>query len=181
MSEQQGRNKTQMMVHSAAAAALGAILSLIIVYRMPQGGSICLGAFVPVWIISFQYGPRAGMISGAGLGVINFLQNPMIYHPVQPLIDYILAWSCLGLAGFFPQQMIFGAVISGLCQIGCYIISGAVFFGATLGASDFVSALSPSAIYNLSYGIPNLVVAIVIFHGIRVKAPHLLQRGFSVD
>jgi thiamine transporter len=170
-------NRTQSMVHSGVASALGAILSLIIVYRMPQGGSICLGAFVPVWVIAFRYGVRAGMLCGGVLGIINFLQNPSAIHPLQPVIDYFIAWACLGFAGFFPQHMVFGAVLSGLCQICCYIISGALFFAATLGATDTLSAFYLSAVYNLSFGIPNLIVAVSIMQGINAKAPHLFQRS----
>lgn len=170
-------NRTQAMVHSGVASALGAILSLIIVYRMPQGGSICLGAFVPVWVIAFRYGVRAGMLSGCVLGIINFLQNPTAIHPLQPILDYFIAWGCLGLAGFFPQYMLVGAIVSGLSQICCYILSGALFFATTLGATCFTSALLPSAIYNLSFGIPNLIVAIVIMQGIKAKAPHLFKRS----
>ncbi len=169
------KNRTQMIVHSAAAAALGAVLSLIIIYRMPQGGSICLGAFVPVWLIAFRYGPWAGMSCGAALGALNFLQNPIVYHPLQPVVDYLLAWSCLGLAGYFPEHQLSGIVISGFCQLVCYILSGACFFSATLGATDVCSALYPSLIYNVSYGIPNLVVAIVLFQVLRVKSPHLFK------
>ena len=176
-SPEDSKNRTQAMVHSGVASALGAILSLIIVYRMPQGGSICLGAFVPVWVIAFRYGVRAGMLSGAVLGIINFLQNPSMIHPLQPVLDYFIAWACLGLAGFFPDRMLTGAVISGFCQICCYILSGALFFSATLGATGFTSSLVPSAIYNLSYGIPNLIVALVILRAMQAKAPQLFRRS----
>jgi len=179
------------------ASALGAVLSLIAIPIMPQGGSICLGAFVPVWVIAFRYGVRQGVFCGAVLGAINFIQKPIVVHPFQPVLDYLIAFGCLGLAALFLKKtqqkmvkdnsiikrdesdrfrMVSGAVFSGFLQILCYIASGALFFSSTLGATNTLSAFYLSAVYNLSFGVPNLIVAVFILLGIHLKNPTLFDR-----
>jgi len=159
-------------VEGALAVALGAVLGSLVVFRMPQGGSVSLGCVVPVWIVALRHGPWAGMLAGLGLGALNFLLNPQVFHPLQPFLDYGLGFACLGLAGLFRHRPMLGATMSGWGKIGCHVVSGRLFF-ASYAAGYGDSPWRYSLGYNLAVGLPDLVVALVLIATLLLRAPHL--------
>ena len=165
------RSRVVAMVEGAVAAALGAILSMIILYRLPQGGSVTLAAVVPIWVVALRRGPFVGALAGVALGLINFLQNPQAIHPLQPIVDYPLAFGLLGLAGIRQENPIFGAITAVMAKFSCHVLSGVLFFGIYVPAGQ--NPLHYSLVYNLSVVLPDLVVALVVFSVLRVRAPHL--------
>ena len=86
------------MAEAGVAAALAAVLSLIRLYRLPQGGSITLET-IPVLYIALHRGMRMGMLTGLILGFVKLLFGVTIVHPIQLILDYPLAFSLLGCAG----------------------------------------------------------------------------------
>ena len=167
------RSRVVSMVEGAVAAALGAILSMIILYRMPQGGSVSLAAVVPIWVVALRRGPFVGAMAGVALGLINFLQNPQAIHPLQPVLDYPLAFGLLGLAGVRKENPIFGAITAVMAKFSCHVVSGVLFFGIYVPAGQ--NPLHYSLLYNLSVVLPDLVVALVVFSVLRNRAPHLFK------
>ena len=166
------------MVEGAVAAALASILSLIVLYRLPQGGSVTLASVVPIWIVSLRRGALIGAVSGLTLGVLNFLQNPQVIHPVQPFLDYPLAFACLGIAGLFPSRPITGAILSVCARFGCHFLSGVIFFSSYADAAE-KGAVIYSFIYNLSSVLPDLVLALLLYSLLQRRAPHLFGMGSS--
>ncbi|NLE06427.1 MAG: energy-coupled thiamine transporter ThiT, partial [Crenarchaeota archaeon] len=83
---------------------------------------------------------------------------PYAYHPIQVLLDYPLAFGCLGFAGFFKKWPAIGATIAIAGRFMMHFISGVVWFGPM-----FVPELNPyiySAGYNASYLIPEIAISI---------------------
>src|SRR5687767_669825 len=91
-------DRTEKMVACALAIALSVVLHLVRVFELPQGGSITLGSAVPIWIVARRYGLGAGLTAGAGTGLLLLLLQGKVYHPVQALLDYPIAYATLGLA-----------------------------------------------------------------------------------
>jgi len=87
---------TQMIVHIGLMLALTVILHNFRLYHMPQGGSVTLGAMIPLLLIAFRYGPVGGYLGGFVYGLINLIQDPYILHPIQVLFDYPLPYMALG-------------------------------------------------------------------------------------
>jgi len=161
------------MVEGAAAAALSILLCSLIVFRMPQGGSVSLAGVVPLWVVALRRGPLTGCCAGAAVGLLNFLQNPQVVHPLQPVVDYGLAFGCLGLVGFWPRRPVGAVVVASLAKYSCHVLSGVLFFSSyALGSGR--STLVYSLVYNLSYTLPDLVVAVVVFTALQRRAPRLL-------
>ena len=71
---------------------------------MPQGGSFGL-EMLPILFIAVRRGVLPGLVAGALFGLLQLAGvagTPYIYHPVQALLDYPLAFGALGLAGLVP-------------------------------------------------------------------------------
>ncbi|AJQ25516.1 energy-coupled thiamine transporter ThiT [Pelosinus fermentans] len=166
---------TSMMVHIGLMLALTVILHTFRLYHMPQGGSVTLGAMIPLLLIAFRYGPAVGYLSGFTYGLLNLLQDPYILHPVQVLFDYPLPYMALGLAGYFKERMLLGAIV-GICgRFICHFISGVVFFAsyAPAGTSPYWYSL----VFNAIYLLPELMICLLMLRVLPVKRLLLQMRN----
>lgn len=78
---------THALVSVSLLVAMAAILHQIILFHMPQGGSVTAGCMVPLLLVSYRYGVRTGVLAGILYGIINFIQEPFVVHPVQVLFE----------------------------------------------------------------------------------------------
>lgn len=164
------------LTEGAMAAALGALLGSLVLYRLPQGGSVSLGGVLPVLVVALRRGPRVGFLAGAALGVLNFLVSPSaVVHPVQPVLDYPVAFAVLGLAGFLPGRPVTGAVLGGLGKLSCHVVTGALFFSSYAGDTG-LSPWTYSMAYNTSVVVPDLVVATGLIALLVRKMPQVVAR-----
>lgn len=151
----------QIIARIGIALSLSVILSFIKIYHFPQGGSITLGRFVPIYIIAFMYGPEIGLFTGLISGILDFILGPYIYSPIQVFFDYPLAFMMLGLAGFFPNKKTIGVIVGTLGRMTCSVISGVAFFGsyAPEGMNPIVYSL---AVNVPVIGIEGLICLVII-------------------
>lgn len=161
------RLNTRMIVHIGLMLALTVILHTFRLYHMPQGGSVTLGGMIPLLLIAFRYGPAVGYLSGFSYGLINLIQDPFILHPIQVLFDYPLPYMAIGLAGYFKDRILIGAIV-GICgRFICHFISGSVFF-----ASYAPVDMSPywySFVFNATYLIPEMIICLIILRTMPVN------------
>jgi thiamine transporter len=153
---------TRVLTEAALAIALAFVLGLIKVFKMPYGGSISL-EMVPLILLALRQGPWVGVVSGVVYGVLNLISDPAVFHPIQVVLDYPLAFGALGLAGFFRPTVrgaIIGATVAVLARFLCHFLSGVVFFAsyAPEGWNPYVY----SAAYNAAYLVPSLAIALVV-------------------
>ena len=120
----------QILARIGIALALATILKMLRLYHFPQGGSITLGSMVPILIIAFIYGPQIGCLTGFLYGLITFIMDPYILHPIQVLFDYPFPFMALGLAGFFSKKKWLGISVAVFIRFICHFISGIAFFGS---------------------------------------------------
>ena len=95
--------QTRILTEVIAAVALSGVLHLITLYQFPQGGRITAAAMVPVLFVALRRGPKIGILAGIAFGLVVLIEEPFIFHPLQVLFDYPLAYGALGLAGFFRR------------------------------------------------------------------------------
>lgn len=162
--------KTRQITEIAMAVALAAVCSFIKVWEMPQGGSIAL-TMIPILLISFRCGAGAGIVAGAIYGALSAMLSGVIYHPMSILLDYVLAFGLLGLAGFFKKNVpgvIIGSCVGVLGRFLSSLISGAVLFAsyAPEGQNPWVYSL----IYQATYMIPELIISVCVLLLIYAKA-----------
>jgi len=152
--------QTRILTEVIAAVALSGVLHLITLYQFPQGGRITAAAMVPVLFVALRRGPKIGILAGIAFGLVVLIEEPFIFHPLQVLFDYPLAYGALGLAGFFRRFPLGGVVVGIAGRFVCHFTSGLVFF-ATYAPAGMSPALY-SALYNGSYLVPELVVSSIV-------------------
>jgi thiamine transporter len=168
--------KTKKLTEIAVTIALAVICSFIKAWEMPQGGSVAL-TMVPLLFISQKRGFVVGCITGAIYGVLSAIIAGIIYHPASFLLDYVLAFGAMGLAGLFKSNNIKNITLGTICAVaGRFIvslISGAVLFGeyAPQGQNSWVYSL----IYQASYLIPELIIVTLILIFLYLKAHRLYE------
>lgn len=153
--------KTRRLVESGLMIALSTILSMLKILNLPWGGSITLCSMLPIILLSYRYGVKWGTFSalvyaalqgmlsavdgtftmvalGAESGVYSsgIFQCPYWVAVVGILLlDYIIAFTVLGLGGLFrgganaPASLVKGVIVAGLARYVVHIFSGFIFFG----------------------------------------------------
>ena len=143
--------KTKMLVEGGLVIAMAQILSMYVIYQMPQGGAVKAANLVPLLIYAYRWGGRAGMLTGVAYGIVHFLVGfKFSIHYMSIILDYILAYGAIGMAGFFggsgTVKAFFGAIDAILTRFAISAISGVVVFGS----------------YNATYMLPDMVINLVV-------------------
>lgn len=163
----QVRLSVSMTASSGLMLAMAVILTAFPFYRMPNGGSVTLGGMLPLFFISFAYGPEVGMLAGFAYSLMNLVMAPYILHPVQVLFDYPLPFMALGLAGCFPRHHMAGITAAVAVRLFFHFLSGVVFFGSYAPAGTSIYLYS--FLTNLTYLLPNLVICLVFYRLLPVE------------
>ena len=127
------RNKNvKYLVLCAVLIALSIGLNEVKLLHLPYGGSITLLSMLAATLAGYFCGPKWGLISGLALGLLNLIVGGYVIPPVQLLLDYILAFTALGLSGFFSESkngLYIGYAVSVVARFICSFLSGWIFFG----------------------------------------------------
>ena len=158
---------TKMLINISLMLAMSTILSYLRIYHFPQGGSVTLGAMIPLLLISFRYGTGVGTLAGFVTGLINLIQDPFILHPIQVLFDYPLPFMAMGLAGIFSEKFFLSTVLAFVGRFLCHFISGVVFFASY--APEGISPVLYSITANATYLVPELLISLAILKFLPVK------------
>ncbi|MDO5725790.1 MAG: energy-coupled thiamine transporter ThiT [Tissierellia bacterium] len=163
----QTKNNTKMLAVGGIMIALSMVLSFIKIYRMPQGGSVTAASMVPVIMFSLVYGAKPGLFAALIYGVLKFISGGGIsIHPMSILLDYILAFGSLGLAGIVTRgeksltKAIIGTILAVFMRFLFLYIAGVIVWGSY--APEGIPAWLHSLTYNASYMIPELIVTLVV-------------------
>ncbi len=156
---------SRTLVMIAMFAAIAFVLNSIKLFTMPYGGSVSLCSMMPVMLLAVLLGNRAGLLCGLTLGVLSMINGVYIVHPVQFLLDYLLPYTLLGVAGFFGYRskgrVFLGALIAVLLSVSCNILSGAIYFGSY--APEGMNPWIYSIVYNLmSNGVEGVLSMVVL-------------------
>jgi thiamine transporter len=154
--------QTKIIAEIVVVVALSYALNLIVLFRMPQGGSVTVVSMVPILWLALRRGTKIGVLAGVIFGLVDMMPQPFVVHPVQFLLDYPLAFGSLGLAGLFQKHPIAGVVTGIFGRFVCHFVSGVVFFAMYTPAG--MNPVIYSAIYNGSYLVVELVFSIVIMY-----------------
>ena len=158
--QKQGKTDVRALTYGALCMAMSFVLSYIKLYSMPLGGSVTLASMLPLFWYSNKFGLRNGFIAGAAYGLLQLIQKPEIYHWVQVLLDYPLAFMMLGLAGSVKNLQL-GSVIGVAGRWICHILSGAIFFAEWV-PEGWSNAWVYSAAYNGAYLLVDLIICLVL-------------------
>ena len=195
-----------MMVESAFLLTLGVVLeffSKMFIPEMPFGGQITLVNMLPVVLISYRYGLKWGTFSAfvysmlqmaMGLNTVTaafqpgyFGDDTMIVNAiVMVVLDYLVAYTVLGLGGIFRNKiknaglsLMLGSIVALSCRYIAHILSGYILFsgwaewfftqeGFPAWGAALVEAVEPgvlgftySLVYNGMYMIPEIILTAI--------------------
>lgn len=169
-------NKIRGISEISMAAALSVLLSFIVLFKMPQGGSVSL-SMIPIIIVAYRRGGASGMITGAVYGILAVFIDGVIIHPASIILDYVLAFSLVGICGFFNKSVL--GIICGIFTgiLGRFLsslISGGILFAnfAPAGQNPWVY----SAIYQITYLFPEFIICTVIAVILYIKSPKIYYK-----
>lgn len=164
----------KMLTEAGVMIALAFILGKIRLFEMPQGGAITVGQMIPLIIFSMRYGLLPGLFVCGLFGVVEMIFDWAIFHPIQALLDYPIAYMSLGLCGIFSNQfkktgsikpVICGTFLGVFVRFLCHVLSGVIFFSsyAPEGQNPIIYSLT----YNGSYLFVESMLSIFIIFLLR--------------
>lgn len=147
------KKSTLRLVESALLLAIAAVLELvskIIGLELPFGGTITIASMFPVVLIAYRYGVKWGLLSGFTYSLIQMLMGMKVVSAMflpgddqmavwqaicVCLLDYVLAYTVLGLGGIFrgklkkpALELALGVIVALLIRYIVHIVSGAIFY-----------------------------------------------------
>lgn len=177
--------RTMKLVLAGVMIAMATALSFIKVFELPQGGSITACSMLPVMFFAYKCGTKWGLAAGFTHSVLQLLFGMSALKGISGgavvgsiLLDYILAFTVLGLAGIFRGKIknngiafTLGVIVSGLLRYLCSFLSGWILWGAYAdanfspmlgGMSGNTLAAFYSLLYNGSYMIPEIIITAIV-------------------
>ena len=163
------RMKLRALTEGAVLVALAQILGYIKLYELPNGGSVCL-SMLPIFVYCARWGFGKGLLASFAFSLLQLLLDGAYAWGWQSmLLDYLVAFTPLGLAGLFKGKkwgIFVGTVVGCLGRFVVHYISGVTIY-KILAPTEFMkwTFTSPSAyslVYNGSYMLPNTIIALVI-------------------
>ena len=152
---------TKAIAYAALSVALSFVLSCIRLFRMPNSGSVTPASMLPIMLFSAAFGIGPGLLTGMAYGILQCIQGGGIAAAggfAQFALDYLLAFTALGLAGLakqFPEKWgLYPAIVAAvLARLLCHTLAGVLFWNTELWASF---------VYNITYLGPELVICVVL-------------------
>ncbi len=195
--------KTKRITESAMLLAIAIVLEVmakLFIPELPFGGQITIVSMLPVVLISYRHGLRWGFVASftyallemaIGMKTVSaaflpgyFGDSAMIINALlMCLLDYVLAFTALGLGGIFRDRIKHGGIgllCGSLVALGarylCHIASGCILFssyaewfftqdGFPAWGAQLAAALDPtmlglaySAVYNGMFMVPEIIL-----------------------
>ena len=199
-------NKTKRLTESAMLLAVAIVLELaakLFIPEMPFGGQITIVSMLPVVLISYRHGMKWGFVAAFTYALLEmamgaktvsaaflpgyFGDGVMIRNALlMCLMDYVAAFTVLGLGGIFRDRienrgtaLCLGSIVALGARYLCHIVSGYILFsgyaewyftqeGFPAWGARLVENMNPTAlgilysvVYNGMYMIPEMVLTAV--------------------
>ena len=164
-----GRTRTRTLCEGAIMVALAQILSYIKIMELPNGGSLTPAMF-PILLFAVRWGLKDGLLAGFVFGLLQLIFDGAYAWGWQSmLLDYLVAFPPLGLAGLFKGKkwgIFAGTVLGCLGRFIVHFISGItiyrIYAPTEILGTVFDEPNLYSLVYNGSYMLPNTILALAI-------------------
>ena len=163
------QTKTRALTEGALMVAAATALSYVKLLELPQGGSVCIG-MLPIFLYCARWGCKESFLASFAYGLLQLIFDGAYAWGWQSmLLDYLVAFTPLGLAGLFKGKkwgIFVGTVVGCLGRFVIHYISGVTIY-KILAPTKFMkwTFTSPSAyslVYNGSYMLPNTILAVAV-------------------
>ena len=181
------RNEIRSLVETGILVGVALILDVIFgaISSLPYGGNIGV-AMLPIFVLAARRGPKYGLVGGFLFGFLSFFLFKGYYlNFIQFTLDYILAFTVLGVGAFLPKTnsklrnfvllIIIGSVLrlimaslAGVAYWAEYIPDEMSWLDGILGTniattlSGTLLVVLGSFVYNSLYLIPSAILCVLI-------------------
>ena len=147
------------MSFAAMCLAVAFVLSFIKIVDLPQGGGITPVSMLPIILFSYIYGYKKGFVVSFVYFLLQLLQGVYFLNVVQFCFDYLIAFTIIGVAGFFRKNLVLGTIAAHLLRYASHVIAAYAFFREfnQTGINDVAYCL----IYN-SFVLIEMVACVII-------------------
>ena len=165
------------LCEGALLLALALVLNELKLFRLPNGGSITL-EMLPLFLFALRWGVGPGVLCGCAFGLLQmFLDGAISWGWQSMLLDYLVAFPPLGLAGLFRGHrwgVFAGSLLGAVARFIVHFISGITIY-AILAPTElfnitFTSPWMYSLAYNGSYMLINTVLCLALL-GLMLASP----------
>lgn len=172
--EKQSSLSIKRLAFCSMSLALAFALSFAKIIPAPFGGSATLCSMLFVTLVGYWYGAKTGLLVAFVYSILQFLQGPYVLSPFQVCCDYLLAFTCLGLSGFFSNRkngLLIGYIVSIVGRAIFHTLGGYLYWMDYM-PEDFPAALSWAypIIYNFSYILIEGIITVIIISIPAVKS-----------
>lgn len=185
-SKSQVSENVRSISYAAICIALSYALSYIKFFSLPQGGSVTFASLLPLILYSYMFGTRKGLVAGVVYGMLQFVQSPQFYEPMQVLLDYPIAFGAIGVAGISRKikllkgnvmaEFAVGALIAGVLRYLAHALSGFYVF------YHYIESRTVGAMLAYAFGYNSFVlvdIALVIAVGVLALSTKALRRTIA--
>ncbi len=192
---------TLSAVMIAISIAISAICSAVPFFNLPFGGGFTVASMLPIILVAYMYGVKWGLLTGFVYSIMQMLlgyntvtsfflpgDSQMVWYIaiIVCLIDYVIAYTALGLGGIFRNKLgkakaiCIGSIVTLSVRYIAHIVSGAIFFGSWAEwfftqdgfpafGQTIVNTFSGNALsivysifYNGTYMIPEIIITSIV-------------------
>jgi len=179
------QKRIHILCESAILVALAVVLSIVsklllepvLAPLFPFGGSVTIFSMLPICIISIKHGLGWGLAGGFCFSWFQILQGGVFAWGLTPgmliaslLLDYILAFTVLGLAGMFRKfgtwGMIGGVALVCALRFLIHFIAGVLLWAnleefVAFGQAWINRPVLYSLVYNGGYMLPETILTVI--------------------
>lgn len=173
MQNQKTKQNIKKIALCGVMIALGTVLSFIKVYEPPLGGGVTVLSMVPVAFLSCMLGVKWGFAASFSYSLIQLFASmgEVFGWGLTPgavvatlLVDYVLAYTVLGISGIFAKKGVWGIVagvaIATFLRFLCHFFTGVYIFD--IWAPDSWNNIwLYSLCYNGGYMLPEIILTCV--------------------
>lgn len=152
------------LAYAAICISMSFTLGRFGMFQMPFGGKVTYCSLLPLVLYAYCFGGANGIFACGIYGVLDLLAGGTYVNPIQILLDYILAYALIGLAGFLRDtkpSFIWGCLVGAIGRYACVVVSGVVYWGMYI-QEPFTNVWAYSLVYNLYVFVDIALVAIVL-------------------
>ncbi len=169
---------TRALCECAVMLALAVVLSFVKFFQLPFDGSITLASMLPICLVSIKYGLKWGLGTAFCYSWTQILQGGVFSWGLTPVmligslfLDYIIAFTVLGLAGLFRKKgfwgQIAGITLACVLRFLVHFLAGIILWAnyaefVAFGVEWVNQPVLYSICYNGIYMLPDTAIVLVL-------------------